>query len=184
MGGGAGGWADMFLLDADVAHTFCRFPATKKLDDGVMYKCNDKAYLTKDSVKLCDLDQGAPCDMQPCGMVATTCKTHRPHEEASQACNLDATKTYASRNDFASGNGLLAGGLPPDWQREWECTQVAHQVGLGWQPEWVSGNGLFAAGTPSDWADLTALVGTLTNTSDAAFPAALDAVMDVPDLIR
>jgi len=73
-----------------------RFPATKKLDDGVMYKCNDKAYLTKDSVKLCDLDQG----------------------------------------------------------------------------------------TPSDWADLTALVGTLTNTSDAAFPAAIDAVMDVPDLIR
>jgi len=73
-----------------------RFPDTKKLDDGVVYKCNDKAYLTKDSVKLCDLDQGPA----------------------------------------------------------------------------------------SNWADLTALVGTLTNTTDAAFPAAIEAVLDVPALIK
>ena len=65
-GGRAGGMGGRtFLLDADVTHAFCRFPATKKLDDGVVYKCNDKAYLTKDSVKQCDLDQGAPCAMQP-----------------------------------------------------------------------------------------------------------------------
>lgn len=78
-----------------------RFPDTKNLPDGTIYKCNDKSYLTLDSMKL----------------------------NANKGC------------EHAQGN-------------------------------------------VSDYSDLKALIQTFTDTSDEEFPSALEAVFDVPHLLK